>query len=309
VNGVVRSADPTRRLDPATVKISAGSGYFKPSDFVGAGRTAAGAWLSAPIRFEGQAGPVGADGRFTAQAPAVRGATVVAESPDFATAAARLVWPDDGPCSVTLELRPWIVVEGRVLDEDGDPVSGRCVALDTHVDGVDPADVPRLQAQCGRPRSGCGYGRNPAGVLVFRISDQPDADVRGVFRILATNDGPAVLSAWREGYVMERRELGVLEKDVVGIEMRLRRSTATVEVRDADGPVASARLLTQVVDRRENGFFLETDAKGRVEAGRLQIGREYSAGVFGDAAPQRSIRFRWEGQAALVLERAPTKDK
>lgn len=308
VSGSVKSAVESRPLGPADVRFS----WTAPFDMSGNPDTPGSGFRWLMVRgFAGNAErPVrvraGPDGRLSGTVPGVRGSTLTAEADDFSPAAGALAWSGTGDGAVALVLHPAIHVVGRVLDESGNPVVGQEVSLDTSIDVATDDDLAKARAL--RPHGGFTYAGKPGRGVVTLIG-RSTTDVRGIFKLDATAVGTSVVSVFRTGCLVCRKDLGAMEKDAVGFDMKLERSAARVLVRDAGVPLASAQLVVQVADNRENGFLLTTDADGKADFGWLQRGRWYRIARHDDPTPGRSGCVRWDDLETLDLDQLDKEPK
>lgn len=184
---------------------------------------------------------VGADGvDLSIRAPGF--ALVEAETPGAAAGAV---------AELEVELVPEIVVRGRVVDLDGEPVDDATVTLERGDEVVtettrDGREMRRI-ARSSRRRFG-GGGEIDAELITART------DSAGTFELRGATAGPWELSADADGYArcdVETLEL-VEGESVDGVELALEQGGVVFgSVTDADGePVAGARVLVSRVAER-----------------------------------------------------------
>jgi hypothetical protein len=237
------------------------------------------------------------DGRLSGTATAVRGALLVAEADGFTPAALPLAWNAEGVCDLRFSLRPSLRIVARVLDENGAPVAGDEVLLDTAIVTKDDDETARAMAM--HPRGGVVYaGRAGQGTVGLIAREFTDA--RGIVRFDAPAVGVNVVRVLKPGYLVALREFTPDAKDAVGFDLRLARSEARVLVLDAGKPVASSGLMVCLEGGGQNGFQLSTDADGRMDPGWLERGRWYRT-----ASGNWNVCFRWDGQTQIDLSELP----
>jgi RNA polymerase sigma-70 factor (ECF subfamily) len=246
-------------------------------------------------------------GRLSGKATAIGVAMLVAEVDGFGPQALPLTWTGPDPCPLSFELSPTIPIVGRLLDAAGEPVVGEQVSVSASIVAASMDEVFRFQ--CGaRGRHGSIAG-GTRGHFVAVIFDTATTDVRGIFRCEMPAVGAGLVSVFRPGCLVCRRELGALTSGhgVDPFEMRVAKSDVRVVFRDGDSRLTSSAVTVQVADGDENGFPLATDAEGRTDAGWLQRGRWYRINANG-----KNVCFHWTGQAEIDLSTSPKdppKDK
>jgi hypothetical protein len=246
---------------------------------------------------------------FLADATRVRSLRVIASAAGHRPAEASVeVAPNAPEVVVHLSLQPGIVVSGRCVDENGDPVANAVV--DAFVVrwlpwGVETPVTSDVAARFG-PEGGVGLARLRDGTLRVRVRERAVTDEHGRFTVTTRSDGRLALFVNTPGRSAVRRDLGDVRLDLAGVDLLLPEAHGTyVTFEELGEPLSNAELsCTDISDPIQPSLVYRTDASGRVPADWLVQGHHYSVRPLG-AGLSRGGFLKWEGQGRIDLSALP----
>lgn len=222
-----------------------------------------------------------AEGRFTLQLPAGRGSLSVWYEKWGASASQEVeVSGDVSDLRFVLATPPprTAVVEGRVVDASGNPVSGATVRLDQGCCYAYPAELREEPATPPAEGDGNASTAGSAGMAAedarmimpapccYDRTQEVVTGADGAFRF-ESYGGPRMLTAWAKGYAQTTKQLDAKENETVRAELTLEKvpaADAVVKGRIVDAvtglPVKGAHVSLQNVEWSRYGWAEGGDA-------------------------------------------------
>lgn len=310
VEGTVRSADPTRTLDPTTVVLAAGSGGDPEADL--AHETAPPfhpEWLGRQPADSTTRLPVDADGRFRGTVPAWRTLTLRVAAPGWRDAFVRVALPGPREAAVRpldILLEPAERLGVLVVGVDGRPVADADVrVMITRRTG---AEYPRVEAWALTPYALTAlWDPDVGGAYTLHLGGRTGGD--GRLETDLVMDGEVELVIRADGFLPRRLPVPFHREARKGLRIGLDRPEVSrpVTVRAGERTFAGRSvLLSDVTDRvTQDAVSVELSADSTFPSGWMVPGRVYGLAVWEEEGLAATVGyFRFDGQRAIDLEQA-----